>query len=132
MYPKDHFINSYKLAIVPLTIVIGTICDGGKKAIAISDKMITAVGLSIEFEHKSQKLEKIANDCILLIAGSALNPTEVFENVKNEYENRHYSTDLGYDTKHSKYLKWLSDAKLQAKGNCVTKQCSNKTETRWK
>ncbi|HYL66175.1 MAG TPA: hypothetical protein VEU72_03380 [Nitrosopumilaceae archaeon] len=52
--------------------------------------MITAEALSIEFEHRSKKLEPIANNCILLSAGSALNPTEVFENVKTTYAHQQF------------------------------------------
>ena len=55
-----------------MTICIGVICDGGATVIVASDKMVTASGVSTEFEHSTPKFEKIGENCIVLSAGTAL------------------------------------------------------------
>ena len=40
-----------------MTICIGTICDNGKKAIVVTDRMVTSSGLSVEFEHETKILK---------------------------------------------------------------------------
>ena len=55
-----------------MTICIGAICDGGDAVVVASDKMITASGVSTEFEHSAPKFERIGEHCIVLSAGTAL------------------------------------------------------------
>lgn len=64
-----------------MTQIIGAICDERKKAIALSDRMITTSDLSLAFEHETPKIDKITSNCIALTAGSALIHEPIFRNV---------------------------------------------------
>jgi hypothetical protein len=66
-----------------MTICIATICDGGRKAIVISDRMITAGSpLNIKFEPKIRKSGELSPNCMALTSGSALAHMDLFRNVK--------------------------------------------------
>ena len=67
-----------------MTICIGILCDNSKKAIMISDKMITMPMLSQEFEHETPKMAKLNNTCIAISAGDALTPVELFDHVTKD------------------------------------------------
>jgi hypothetical protein len=64
-----------------MTQIIGAICDNGKTALAISDRMITTGDLSLAFEHELPKMDELTPNCIALTAGSALIHAPIFENV---------------------------------------------------
>lgn len=68
-----------------MTICIGTLCSDGKKAILASDRMITVIGLSHEFEHGVPKVQHVSECCLVLSAGSALLPTEIFHGFSTEF-----------------------------------------------
>jgi hypothetical protein len=66
-----------------MTICIAAICDRGKKAIVISDRMITAgPPLNIKFEPKIKKSGELSPACMALTSGSALAHMDLFRNVK--------------------------------------------------
>ena len=69
-----------------LTICIGTICDNGKKAIVITDRMVTSSGLSVEFEHET-KIQKLAEKCLIVTAGDASIHEEILRPVEEKYKN---------------------------------------------
>jgi len=69
-----------------MTICLGTICDDGKYVILVTDAMITGEHLSIEFEHKSPKITKLADNCAVATAGDALAHTELFEAVRADID----------------------------------------------
>ena len=71
-----------------MTQIIGAICDKGKKALAISDRMITTSDLSLAFEHESRKMDELSTNCIALTAGSALIHEPIFRNVCAELEGK--------------------------------------------
>jgi len=71
-----------------MTQIIGAICDGGKTALAISDRMITTSDLSLSFEHEIPKIDKITSNCIALTAGSALIHAPIFSNVRAKLEGK--------------------------------------------
>lgn len=68
----------------PMTICIGTICDRSRKAIAISDRMVTAGDLSVAFEHDVPKTEHLFPNCVALTAGPALPHRDLFRKVSSE------------------------------------------------
>lgn len=61
-----------------MTIIIGASCDGGKKGIALADRMLTSGDLTMAFEHDVPKITTLCENCVALTAGSALAPTDVF------------------------------------------------------
>lgn len=69
-----------------MTICIGAICENRSKGVVASDRMVTERILSIEFEHDEPKFESLANRCIVLTAGEALSPTDIFRAVKPQIE----------------------------------------------
>jgi 20S proteasome alpha/beta subunit len=64
---------------LPMTIIIGATCDGGKTGIAVADRMLTSSDLSMAFEHDVPKITRLCDNCVALTAGSALAPTDVFK-----------------------------------------------------
>jgi len=70
-----------------VTICIGSICEDGKKAIIISDRMITDDDLSIEFEHPEPKILQLSKNCMAVTSGSALFFQEILEPVLIESHN---------------------------------------------
>ena len=70
-----------------MTQIIAAICDGRKKVIALSDRMLTTRDLSLAFEHEEPKIEKITEHCVALTAGSALRHYPIFRAVRIKYAN---------------------------------------------
>lgn len=62
-----------------MTICIGAICEERKRAIIISDRMITDEELSIEFEHQESKILPLSNNCVAVTSGSALFFQEILD-----------------------------------------------------
>ena len=60
------------------------LCESNSKAVLASDRMITVSFLSHEFEHPTPKSQPVSESCVILSAGSALLPTEVFHDIDNE------------------------------------------------
>lgn len=69
-----------------MTICLAAICDDGKHIIMVTDAMITGEHLSIEFEHKTPKIIKLADNCAVATAGDALAHTELFEAVRENID----------------------------------------------
>jgi len=65
-----------------MTICIAALCDKNFKAIVASDRMITVMPLSQEFEHGTSKIQTIAKTCAAVTAGSALLPSELCKAVE--------------------------------------------------
>jgi hypothetical protein len=65
-----------------MTICIGAIADGRKKAIFAADRMVTSTQLSVEFEHDEVKYETLSPKCVALTAGEVLAPTEFFRTAR--------------------------------------------------
>jgi len=65
-----------------MTVCIAAICEKGKKAIVVSDRMITAA--DTEFEQEMPKIEKLTECCAAVSAGTALARTEIFDSVIDE------------------------------------------------
>ena len=70
----------------PLTICIGALCENNSKVIVASDKMLTHEGLSVEFEQRTPKMEKLSNFCVALTSGAALLPVELCKKVRERDE----------------------------------------------
>jgi hypothetical protein len=67
-----------------VTICIGVICDDGKKAIAIADRMVTDEEyLAVKFEHLIPKIDVLSDNCVAMMAGDALDPWEYLEQIKS-------------------------------------------------
>lgn len=67
-----------------MTICVGAVCDNGDKVVVVSDRMVTAEHLSIEFEGQESKIIKLTNSCVAMTAGSALIHDEIFGAAKSE------------------------------------------------
>lgn len=67
-----------------MTICIGVVCDKSQKVILAADRMITVDMLSQEYEHGVPKCDEVSDTCLVLSAGSALLPAEVFYEIKGE------------------------------------------------
>ena len=65
-----------------MTIGIGAICEEDTCVVLAADTMVTNQALSLEFEHKSQKITWLSERCVALTAGDALAHTELFGLVK--------------------------------------------------
>jgi len=76
---------------VPVTICIGVICDSGKKAIVAADRMVTARGLSIEFEGEERKIIPLSDSSVAMTAGDALIHAEILGNAKAEIRSKSVS-----------------------------------------
>jgi len=73
----------------PVTICIGVVCDDSKKAIAISDRMITDEEyLQVKFEHLVPKIDALCDNCVVMIAGDALEPWEYLRQVKSRISGK--------------------------------------------
>jgi len=73
----------------PVTICIGVVCDNSKKAIAISDRMITDEEyLQVKFEHLVPKIDVLCDNCVVMIAGDALEPWEYLRQVKSRISGK--------------------------------------------
>lgn len=69
-----------------MTICIGIICEQGKKAVAISDRMLT--GVDVQFEHPVPKIDSLSPNCIALTAGTALIHTDLFRRVVSKQREK--------------------------------------------
>ncbi len=71
--------------LTPVTICIGALCDadGGtpKKAITLSDRMVTYADLTVAFEHDTPKIDILSSNCLALSAGSAVAQIPVYRAV---------------------------------------------------
>jgi len=73
-----------------MTICIGAICDvknrskenPGPKIILVSDRMISAEDLSIEYEHNLPKIERLLDTCAIASSGDALAHTEFMRDLR--------------------------------------------------
>lgn len=83
-FRKHKYLNIPLTSESSMTICIGILCDKAKKAVMISDKMITMPGLSQEFEHETPKVAKINNSCLAISAGDALIPNDLFDYVNKD------------------------------------------------
>ena len=71
-----------------MTQIIGVICENGKKAIALCDRMLTTADLSLAFEHETPKIEGLTSNCVALTAGSALIHEPIFREVKKRFREQ--------------------------------------------
>lgn len=69
-----------------MTICIGTICANGKIAILATDRMVTSLGLSVEFEHES-KIQRITKNCLVVTSGDASVHEEILNPVIKKYQH---------------------------------------------
>ena len=73
----------------PVTICIGVVCDDAKKAIAVSDRMITDEEyLQVKYEHLVPKIDVLCDNCVTMIAGDALEPWEYLRQVKSRIRGK--------------------------------------------
>lgn len=71
---KSNYLEDKKV-----TICIAAICEGGKGLVVGADRMMTAPGLVLEFEHNESKIEKISDTCLVLPAGDVSYSFQVIE-----------------------------------------------------
>lgn len=69
-----------------MTICLAALCEHNSRAIVTSDRMITVLHLSQEFEHGIPKIHRIGNRGVLVSAGSALLPSELCEGVRSRVQ----------------------------------------------
>lgn len=66
-----------------MTICIAALCEGGKKIILASDRMVT-VGEIIEFEHDVPKFDELSKNSIIMTAGSTTLQNDIIQLAKKE------------------------------------------------
>src|SRR5205809_5295588 len=68
--------RSYSLAEgrEPMTQLIAALCDGGKTAVAVSDRMVSTSDMTLGFEAPDAKSEIISDKFVVLIAGTIHEP----------------------------------------------------------
>jgi 20S proteasome alpha/beta subunit len=64
-----------------MTICIGSLCEKRRSAVVIADRMVTNLGLSVEFERDDTKIVKLTDNCLAVRSGDPLVAEEVFEDV---------------------------------------------------
>lgn len=69
-----------------MTICLGVVCDGGKKAVVAADRMLS--GVDVEFEQDVHKIDVITESCVILSAGSALPLVDLVRNVRNGLQGK--------------------------------------------
>jgi hypothetical protein len=57
-----------------MTQLIAALCDGGKTAIAVSDRMVSSSDMTLGFEAPDAKSEVISNNFVVLVAGTIHEP----------------------------------------------------------
>ncbi len=67
-----------------MTVCITAVCDNGNAVVAASDRMITHLGLSIEFTHNTPKIYPLCEKCVMLSAGNALAHTKIVDVIKDK------------------------------------------------
>ncbi|MBA7540837.1 hypothetical protein ES705_33140 [subsurface metagenome] len=69
-----------------MTQLIGALCDNGKSIITLSDRMVSSGDMTITFEPDSPKYNSINEKCIILLAGTLLEPC-LIEDIKEQGKN---------------------------------------------
>lgn len=57
-----------------MTQLIGAICDGGKKVLTVSDRMVSTGDMTLAFEHPRRKAQPISDKAVVLSAGTVHEP----------------------------------------------------------
>lgn len=57
-----------------MTQLVGAICDGGKKVITVSDRMVSTADMTLTFEQPRMKVEVISGKAVVLAAGTIHEP----------------------------------------------------------
>lgn len=79
-----------------MTVCIAAICENGKTAIIISDRLFTAEGpLFLEFEHSTPKIIRLTNNCAAAISGDIATSTELFELARPKIDENATVSDVG-------------------------------------
>lgn len=86
-----------------MTICIAALYEQNEGIVAISDRMLTAG--DIEFEQDSLKMEMLGKNCIALLAGSALVPTDVFRQLPTKVKKQGGSIDTVVDSLKDAFVK---------------------------
>ena len=71
-----------------VTQLIAAICEGGRKVIALSDRMVSTSDFTLVFEHDVPKGKIISSNALVLTAGTVHEP-EIIENVRDKLKGIH-------------------------------------------
>lgn len=71
-----------------MTICIAAIACNRKGIVVATDRMVTASGLALEYEHDSKKMDVISNNCLAMTAGDALIGWEIINNLQQKDDSR--------------------------------------------
>jgi len=74
-----------------MTQLIGALCDDSNSIVTLSDRMVSSGDMTITFEPDSPKYHQLTDKCIVLIAGTLLEPClieDIKERGKNETDIR--------------------------------------------
>ena len=67
-----------------MTICLALICDDLKKIVAVADRMVSVEFLSLQFEQRTRKMDRIGKQFVALTAGDALGHTEIIREASRE------------------------------------------------
>ncbi len=57
-----------------MTQLIAAICEGGKKVVTVSDRMVSTADMTLAFEPEESKAQPIAHKAVVLVAGTMHEP----------------------------------------------------------
>ena len=60
-----------------MTICIAALCNKGQAVVVAADRMMSAHYLAIEFDHPSEKIDRIGDRCVAMSAGDVMAVTDV-------------------------------------------------------
>ena len=67
-----------------MTICLALVCEDGKSLVAVADRMVSDASLSLEFEQRTRKIERIGDRFAALTAGDALRHTDLIRDASVE------------------------------------------------
>ena len=70
-----------------MTICLALVCEDGKSLVAVADRMVSDASLSLEFEQRTRKIERIGDRFAALTAGDALRHTNLIRDASEEISN---------------------------------------------
>jgi len=76
-----------------MTQLVATLCEGGNKAIAVSDRMLSTSDMTLTFERDEPKIEIITNKSLVLTAGTIDEP-DLIRDVKQKARGKERIRDI--------------------------------------
>ena len=76
-----------------MTQLVAALCEGGTKAIALSDRMLSTADMTLTFERDNPKIEVVTSKSLVLTAGTIDEP-DLIQDVKNKAKGKEQIRDI--------------------------------------